>query len=318
MAAYDVLITGVSGMLGANLALDWRGRRRVAGTCRSRPPHLPGVTLAALDLAGESDVAGLMARLSPAVVVHCAADTDVDACQGHPEDTRRVNALATAEIALACRDIGARLVYISTDAVFAGDRGGYAEDDEPGPVNAYAASKLEGERLALAGCPDCLVLRTNIFGPGRRDNHGLAEWILSQGRKNVPFLGFTDVFFAPVLTSVLGEIVEAALAVGLTGIWHVAAPVPISKYAFARRLLAAFGLDPGLVRPGSLEDVRFAAPRPRNSALDGTRLAARLPGTIDLDLDAGIARMVRLDAAGRSHALRQVAQMRPTVTEAFS
>lgn len=308
MAGCDLLITGISGMLGANLALDLSGRYRIAGTRHSRAMNLPGVPAHTLDLSDAVAVRAMVAGLRPSVVVHCAAMTDVDACERDPGAAMAVNAGATGELASACAEAGARLVYFSTDAVFSGERGGYAEEDAAGPVNAYGRSKLEGERRALARCPGTLVLRTNIFGLGLRPGHGLAEWILARGRAGEPFTGFSDVFFAPLLVNVLGEVLEACLAAGLAGVYHAAGTPVVSKERFARDLLGAYGLDQGLVRPGSVRAMRFAAPRPGNSSLDGSRLAALLPPDISLDLSAGLARMARLDGAGRREALGNAAR----------
>lgn len=304
MAGCDLLLTGISGLLGANLALDLAGKYRLAGTCHARRAEFPGVAVRPVDLAEAGAARAVVEELRPQAVIHCAALTDVDACERDPEKALAVNARASGALASACKACGAKLVYISTDAVFPGDRGGYTEDDPTGPVNAYGRSKLEGERLVLEHCPGALVLRTNIFGLDPRPGHGLAEWILARGRAREPFAGFSDVFFAPLSVNVLGRVLEACLAAGLTGVYHAAGTPAVSKERFARELLRAFSLDQGLVRPGSVRDVPFPAPRPLNSALDGFRLAALLPPHIDLGLAAGLAHLARLDSEGRGAALR--------------
>jgi dTDP-4-dehydrorhamnose reductase len=126
------------------------------------------------DLSDPGAAAELFERGRPSVIVHAAAATDVDACEADPASAFLANEAMAAEVAAAAASIGARLIHISTDAVFAGDAAeGYGEDDPTGPLNTYGRAKLAGERAVLAAHPAALVVRTTIYGwnaqpkPGR-------------------------------------------------------------------------------------------------------------------------------------------------------
>ncbi len=311
MQGNDLLITGVSGMLGANLALDLRETRKVVGVYHSRPVRLEGVDVHPMDLAIPGEAERILQRFRPETVIHCAALTNVDFCEENPDRAMEVNARATERMARACRVIGARLVYISTDAVFSGRTGGYTEADEPEPANAYGHSKLVGERLALESWERTLVLRTNIFGLGLREGHGLAEWMLSKARQGSPFTGFTDSVFAPVLVNALGRIALALLEQGRTGIWHAAGEPALSKYEFARGLLRRFGLDMNLAQAGSVSDVAFRAKRPLNSFLDGSRLRAALPEEHSLGMEQALEELHKLHDSGRDRELKAAGGIKP-------
>lgn len=291
-------------MLGANLALDLRDTLKVVGIYHSQPVRFKGVDVHPANLVIPQEAERILEKFRPEAVIHCAALTDVDYCEQNPDRAMEVNARATERIAQACRAIGSRLVYISTDAVFSGYTGGYTEESEPEPVNVYGHSKLAGERLALESWEKTLVLRTNIFGLGLREMHGLAEWVLYKARHGSPFTCFTDSVFAPVLVNALGRIALTLLELGQTGIWHAAGEPSQSKYTFACKLLRRFGLDMNLARPGSVADVAFRAKRPLNSFLDGSRLRAILPQEHSLGVEQALEELFTFYDSGRDRELK--------------
>ena len=103
--------------------------------------------------------------------------------------------MVPAAIAAICSRSEPRLLYISTDSVFDGGRGNYSETDTPGPVNAYAKTKLHGEREVLRQNPTALIARVNFYGWNAQEKHSLAEWLLQQFTLGKLVPGFSDVFF---------------------------------------------------------------------------------------------------------------------------
>lgn len=148
MTTGGMLLTGGSGRLGSEL--------------RALIPDLDAPTHAALDLSQPAAVGDYLQRARPALVVHAAAYTDVAGAETDRAACWTVNVAGTRALVSACRDVGARLLHVSTDYVFWGDRGGYREDDAPGPVrNYYALSKLAAEEVART-LPRTLVVRTSF------------------------------------------------------------------------------------------------------------------------------------------------------------
>ncbi len=143
-----MLLTGGSGRLGSEL--------------RTLLPEIEAPTHTELDLAQPAAVAAYLQRSRPALVIHAAAYTDVAGAETDRAACWAVNVAGTRALVGACRDVGARLVHVSTDYVFWGDRGAYREDDAPGPVrNYYALSKLVAEEVART-LPRTLVVRTSF------------------------------------------------------------------------------------------------------------------------------------------------------------
>ena len=276
-AASPIVVTGASGLLGANLTLELaRQGHRVAALYGSHPIALAGVSSAACDLTDGAAAAKLLAAWTPSLIVHCAAATNVDWCETHPEEAMRINAQAPGELAALARSAGAGFVYISTDAVFDGVHGGYAETDAVGPGNWYARSKLAGEAAVLHAMPEALVLRVNIYGWNLQAKNSLAEWILLRLEQGEPVPGFCDTAFAPVLVNQIAEWILRLTKSGCNGVYHLASADHLSKYEFAREIAAVFQLDASLVRESLVQESSLSAPRPRNTWLRADKTAAAL------------------------------------------
>lgn len=299
------LITGASGLLGANLALQWgEAGADLVGLYHTHPVRSPGFAAYPVDLTDEAAVRAIVRATAPDWVVHCAAATDVDWCEAHPVAAHRINAEGAGVVAAAARDAGAGLIHISTDAVFDGARGGYSESDEPSPANAYARSKLAGERAVLAAHPAALVVRTTIFGWNAQPKRSLAEWALGRLEAGEDVPGWVDVFFNPLLVNDLADLLLAAMERGLRDVIHLAGGGALSKYAFAQAVARTFGYDEGRVRPTSVDDVSFAAPRPRNTTLAVDRACDAL-GRPMPTIEAGLARFKQLRDTGFVNRLKQ-------------
>jgi dTDP-4-dehydrorhamnose reductase len=149
-----ILITGADGQLGRELQAVLKDHELVLAVWPQFDLLKPGVE--------EFIRAG-----RPDVVIHAAAYTDVDGAEREPDTAFAVNAGGTERIARAAAQVGARLIYLSTDYVFDGRKAApYLETDQPNPLSAYGRSKLEGERLAMAVSPRTLVVRTSwLYGP---------------------------------------------------------------------------------------------------------------------------------------------------------
>ena len=203
------------------------------------------------------------------LVVHCAAVTSVDGAERDPETARRINVEGTRRAAELADRAGAALVYVSTDSVFDGARGDYAEDDGTGPLNVYARTKLEGEAEALRH-PRGLVLRTNVVSP----RAGLARWVIDTARdgRTVPL--FRDVLFNPVPVDAFAPLVLDLVALGTAGVVHVGSAERLTKAQFGRLVLAYAGMAAHPVEEKRLAEAPLAAPRPLDTTLSTRRARA--------------------------------------------
>lgn len=267
-----LLVTGASGLLGGNLAWRASGQYQVFGVSRSASlPHVPWRHVRC-DLADKTSTHRCLGLIAPDVIVHAAAMTDVDACERDPELAAEQNVLASSTIAEWARAHNAFLLYISTDAVFDGAEGGYAEDAPPKPLNAYARTKLLGEESVRLICPGSLILRTSLYGWNSRDKLGLAEWVLRGLLEKERRTMFTDVYFSPLYAGDLARVILDLLPMREAGVYHAGASDSCSKHAFSRLLAETFGLDAAPIVPICLKDLPLAAQRPKNTTLRVAKL----------------------------------------------
>lgn len=214
----------------------------------------------------------LLQKERPTHVLHCGAITDVDGCETDRELAHRVNGEGTANVAAAAAEIGASLLYVSTDFVFDGQgTRPYHHDDEPNPVSEYGTSKLAGERAVLAHPGrDFYVVRTAwVFGPGGKN---FPAAILDRARSGQPLKVVDDQVGCPTMTRDLAEaIVELVTSGAEPGIYHATNVGSCSWHQFACDIVAAAGID---VEVGTMSSAEIDRPakRPAYSILDCSRL----------------------------------------------
>ncbi len=282
-----MLITGISGLLGNNLAWHFARTFDVLGLYNDHAVVIPGIRTERCDLRDRRACNLLLDGFRPDVVIHCASLANVDQCENDPELSECVNVTCTQQIADALKGSEAHLVYISTDSVYEGTTGRYAEEDTVRPLNVYGRTKLEGEKPVL-GRPGGLVLRTNLFGWNLQDKKSLGEWILGELAAGRPIGGFRDAMFSTIYTMELARVIDVAIRQKLTGLYNCGSSDSCSKYEFALKIADRFGFDRSLVRPISIDDFKFRARRGKNLSLSTAKIEAaleyRMP-TIDRSVD---------------------------------
>ena len=205
----------------------------------------------------------------PELIVNCAAYTQVDDCEAHPETAFAVNGQGVENAAAAAERAGARLLHVSTDYVFDGTAAEpYREDAPTAPLSVYGASKLEGERRALA-YDRALVVRTSwLFGPGGPSFVTTMLRLIDQGK--LPLRVVEDQTGCPTYAPFLAQALIDLAPTGLTGIVHYRNREPVSWYAFAREIAHLWSGTDDVVPVPTAEFPRPAR-RPAYSVLDVTR-----------------------------------------------
>ena len=275
-----ILITGSSGLLGLNLALDAMSSHQVIGVDRATLASVP-FELINVDLLAPDAPRRILVEAKPEAVIHCAALANVDACETNPELAYQMNADLPARLADACARQKVRLIHISTDAVFDGQKDGvYAESDTPNPQGVYAQTKLEGERAVLRVNPMAAVARVNFYGWSLSGKRSLSEFFVNNLGSGKSVNGFTDVIFCPMLVNHLGKLLIAMLEQGLHGLYHAVGPQAMSKYQFGIEIARKFGLKESLISPQSVDKSGLTARRSHNLRLSTDKLSTDLRLTL--------------------------------------
>ena len=241
-------------------------------------PDVAGCDLAEFDIADERSTGDAIRRLSPRLIVNCAAATDVDRCEIDHDYADGANLIGPGNVARAAARIGARMVHLSTDFVFNGSKGeSYREDDLPEPLSYYGLSKLRGEEAVMTALPGALVVRTSwLYGGG--ETHFPAKvlhWAASAREVRIVH----DQYGSPTYTEDLAQALRLLSVTAVGGIYHLGGSGCVSREQWAREILALAGADVG-VAPAVSSEFPLPAMRPARSCLDCYKAAAlgvRLP-----------------------------------------
>ena len=271
-----ILITGASGLLGLNLALDAAATHDVIGVDRNKLASVPFQLIKA-DLLVPAAVHRVLDDAKPDAVIHCAALANLEACESDPDLAYQMNAELPAQIADACGRRRIRLVHLSTDAVFDGQKDGvYTEHDIPNPIGVYSQTKLEGERGVLQVNPLAIVARVNFYGWSLSGKRSLAEFFVNRLSAGKTVNGFMDVIFCPMLVNHLGGVLLEMIEKGLHGLYHAVGPQAMSKYQFGVEVARRFGLRESLIEPQSVDSSDLTARRSHNLWLSTHKLSTDL------------------------------------------
>lgn len=275
-----ILITGTSGLLGLNLALQTGGKHAVTGVDHSRLHRLPFEQIYA-DLLEPGVVERTLTTARPEWLIHCAALADLEACEANPQLAKRLNADLPGDLASACDRHGVKMLQISTDSVFDGTKDGvYTETDQPNPPGVYSSTKLEGEQNVLSANPGAIVARVNFFGWSLSGRRSLSEFFFNALSAGLPCNGFTDVWFCPSFVGDLADTLLRMLAKDLSGLYHAVGSDSLTKYDFGVRLARRFGFNETLVHQISVENSGLTAKRSHNLRLSVHKLSTDLGGSL--------------------------------------
>jgi len=282
-----ILVTGASGLLGINLALEATRDHDVFGVVNQKPLKTSAFKVIKADLLVPNACQRLFDDIQPNWIINCAALANIDACETDPAQARQLNTEIPAELAQIVARGGARMLHVSTDAVFDGKKGGYDEQDTPNPLSVYARTKLDGERAVSSANPDAIIARVNFYGWSTTGDRSLAEFFFNNLQAGKPINGFKDVFFCPLYTVDLAQIFLRLLALNLNGLYHVVSSECLTKYEFGLRIARIFGFDPDLITPISVFNSGLNTPRSPRLTLRSDRLTRHL-GENAPDINSGL------------------------------
>ena len=271
-----LLITGASGLLGINLAMEALREHEVIGVHRGKLKSAPFQVLN-VDILKRTELHSILDKTQPDWLINCAALANLEECEKDPFQARRLNTELPGELALACEKRDIRFVHISTDAVFDGTKVGmYTEEDEPSPPGIYSQTKLDGERAVRQANPQAIIARVNFYGWSLGERRSLGEFFVTNLNEGKNVNGFTDVVFCPMLVNNTARLLLEMLQKDLSGLYNVVGAQPISKYRFGVEIARTFGLREDLISPRSVESSGLTAKRSHNLWLSIHKLSTDL------------------------------------------
>lgn len=256
-----LFITGGSGLLGSRFS-KFTDEYEVTTTYNKNPMD----NSVKLDITDEKDVINKIESLSPDLVVHPAALTNVDYCEDHKEEAYKINAQGTLNMVKACEKIDSKLIYVSTDFVFDGKEGSYKETDKTNPISYYGLSKLKGEEFVQESDIKSAIVRVSVLY-GWHENFNYVMWVIDELKKGNNINIVTDEYNSPTYAENAAEAILKIFSKNKEGIYHIAGDERINRFDFAKNIAKVFELDETLINPIKSEDLIRKARRPLDSSL---------------------------------------------------
>ncbi len=258
-----VLVTGVKGQLGFD----------VVNELKKRGHEATGVDVEEMDITDRAAVARVFGEVNPDAVIHCAAWTAVDAAEDNEEKVRLVNAIGTEHIALECKKLGCKMIYISTDYVFDGQGDAPWKPDCKAykPLNVYGQTKLEGELAVAANVEKFFIVRIAwVFG---KNGNNFVGTMLKLGKTHDTLRVVNDQIGTPTYTYDLARLLVDMIGTEKYGYYHATNEGGyISWYDFAVEIFRQAGYSTKVVPVTTAEYGQSKAKRPFNSRLDKSKL----------------------------------------------
>ncbi|MEK7382478.1 MAG: SDR family oxidoreductase, partial [Elusimicrobiota bacterium] len=232
-----VLVVGGTGLVGNALVRAWttQGAEVAAATYHCHPSG----GFYQLDMQDEVGVRALLGKFRPEVVAVPAANPFVDDCERRPAETRKVNVDGTLNVARACREIGARMIFYSSDYVYDGVKGVYTEEDAPNPINEYGRQKAAAEAGVLAADPANLIVRTSGAYGWQWEPKNFVLQIRARLLKGETMRVAADLRYNPTYVENLAEMTVALISTGASGIFHFVGADDIVRHECAVRAAKA-------------------------------------------------------------------------------
>lgn len=269
-----VFIAGVHGFLGQHVVRMFLDESRADLVLSSRQDKLllSGIeeeerilSHLQLDLTDRASVRSAISSIKPDVIVNCAGFIDVDKAESERETAWRTNTSAVEYFIESARKAEARIIHVSSDFVFDGQKTPYLENAAPNPLNYYGRTKLASENaLRASGIHHCILRSPLLYGTEELRCKNMAMRVVDALQKKQQYAAFTDIYTTPTLVDDLAFAITRAVELRKHGIYHIGGPEMISRYDFALRIAKHFRLDDSLVVPITSEG--HAANRPKKSA----------------------------------------------------
>ena len=228
-----ILITGGSGFVGGHLVEAASENFEVHSTFLHSPVGKSNVVWHQIDLVDTKATSALVKAIRPSVIIHAAAQSNLDFAEISREAAFGINVQATEALAGSCEAVNSRFIYISSDMVFDGSKGNYSESDPVNPINYYGETKVLAEERAQQNCSNCLIARSAlVYGRPLNKSSSFSEWIYNRLRnhQNVPL--FYDQYRSPIWVDELAQALIECASNQFRGIIHLGGSDSINRLEF--------------------------------------------------------------------------------------
>ena len=294
-----LFVFGIGGLTGSKLSEVARDDFEIFGSYNFRNPKLSFVKSVNLDITNTNKIRQILEEIKPEVVINTTGINNVDYCEKHPEEAWKINVLAVKEICKITKKIGTKLVHLSSDSVFDGNKQlSYVETDSSNPINYYGKTKLESENIVLENTDNVVVRASVLYGyllrniseleSSSKKSINFGQWLINKLVSNEKVRIITDEYSSPIIADDFAQSILHIIKHCGSGIFHSAPKLQITRYDFSMKIAKSLGLPFELIEPISNKGLGRDVNTGFNKCLNSEKLSKNLNYrflTLDESLD---------------------------------
>jgi dTDP-4-dehydrorhamnose reductase len=278
-----IFIIGTGSLTGFKLSLKAKNHFSIYGCHNLRNPSLDHVNSIKIDLTNLTKLREHLQKIKPDIVINCSALNNVDYCENHKLEAKNLNFHIVSEISKITHSLGSKLVHLSTDSVFDGNKNiSYTENDSPNPMNVYGETKLEGEKVVLNN-PNNLVVRASVlYGwlpqylakleTSSLKPQNFAQWLISTILSGQSVKIIKDEISSPIIADDFANSILYLINNDLEGLFHSSPNNNISRYEFSVQMIKHLNLDSSLIHPTTINELGRKVNTGNNKSLNSLKL----------------------------------------------
>lgn len=281
-----LFILGIGGLVGSKLAILARNKFSVFGTYNQRNPRFNFVETSQLNITDEDMLIKTLSRVKPEIIVNACALHNVDYCEKHREQAKKVNVEAVKNIFEFSKSLDCKLVQISSDSIFDGTKKlSYIEEDIPNPVNFYGYTKLESEKIVLENYNNLVVRASVLYGWLPKSLSSLssssmkptnfAQWLINKLKTNEKVKIIIDEYSSPIIAEDFAKSILHLILGGYSGIFHSSPSLRINRYDFSIKLAKNLNLNSDLIQPVTNKEFGRLVVTGSNKCLDSNKIITK-------------------------------------------
>jgi len=300
-----IIISGGSGLLAINWAIQMRNEYSILLLLHNRKIEITGVICKFVNLESVDSIKKTIQEFGPSIFIHTVGLTDVDLCEKDQAKAHHVNVEIANKIAQCCYSMNLKLVHVSTDHLFSGNKPLVDEEAEPDPVNCYGQTKLDAEYKVINENPDSLIVRTNFYGWGSSYRHSFSDFIIDNLRRSKQINLYDDVYYTPIIASELINAAHELVSNNAKGIFNVVGDDRVSKYGFGLAVAKCFDLNVEMIVKDNYQNHSSKIRRPMDMSLSNRKLSDFLNRRIG-SVENHIQTLLAQEKSGRAEEIKKI------------
>ncbi len=285
----NILFTGITGLLGKYFLRNKDSEYDITGIA-NKSLQDENNNFFKIDITDKDLLINFVKKTTPQIIVHAASIGNVDYCESHPEVAHKVNIEGTKNIISAAKEVGAKVIFTSSNAVYDGINHPFGEESKVNPVDVYGQTKVEGENLLRKSNLNYTILRLmTMYGwPNAGGRANPATWVIDKLTKNEPINVVNDIYnnhlWAGQAADAIWKVIKKSTEADT---YNVAGKDCISRYELALKVAEVFNLDSSLISPVDSSFFKNIVARPKNTCFNTEKIENILgvkPLTIDESL----------------------------------